>query len=37
LQQVSAVANNGRAVLPWASIPVTAPTIRCDGVAISLI
>ncbi|WKT57256.1 metallopeptidase TldD-related protein [Candidatus Nitrosotenuis chungbukensis] len=35
LQQVSAVADNGRAVLPWASIPVTAPTIRCEGVTIS--
>lgn len=37
LHQVSAVADNERAVLPWASIPVTAPTIRCDGVTISLI
>ena len=37
LQQVSAVADNERSVLPWASIPVTAPTIRCDGVTISLI
>jgi PmbA protein len=35
LQQISAVANNERAVLPWASIPVTAPTIRCDGVTIN--
>lgn len=35
LQQISAVANNERAVLPWASIPVTAPTIKCDGIAIS--
>lgn len=35
LRQVSAVADNERAVLPWASIPVTAPTIRCDGVVIS--
>lgn len=37
LCQVSAVADNEMAVLPWASIPVTAPTIRCDGVTISLI
>jgi PmbA protein len=37
LQQISSVADNARAVLPWASIPVTAPTIRCDGVRISLI
>ncbi|MFI5417103.1 MAG: TldD/PmbA family protein [Nitrososphaerales archaeon] len=37
LHQVSAVASNERSVLPWASIPVTAPTIRCDGVTISLI
>lgn len=35
LQQISAVADNERAVLPWASMPVTAPTIRCDGVTIS--
>lgn len=34
LQQISSVADNERAVLPWASIPVTAPTIRCEGVAI---
>jgi PmbA protein len=37
LQQVSVVANNERSVLPWASIPVMAPTIRCDGVTVSLI
>lgn len=37
LHQITHVADNGRTVLPWASIPVTAPTIRCDGVAISLI
>lgn len=37
LQQISAVANNERTVLPWASIPVTAPTIKCDGIAVSLI
>lgn len=37
LQQISAVADNERAVLPWASMPVTAPTIRCDGVTINLI
>ena len=35
LQQISAVADNERAVLPWASMPVTAPTTRCDGVTIS--
>ena len=35
LRQISAVADNARAVLPWASMPVTAPTIRCEGVAIS--
>jgi len=35
LQQISSVADNGRSVLPWASMPVTAPTIRCEGVAIS--
>ena len=35
LRQISAVADNERAVLPWASIPVTAPTIRCDGVTIN--
>jgi PmbA protein len=37
LRQVSAVADNESAVLPWASIPVTAPTIKCGGVTISLI
>ena len=35
LQQISSVADNERAVLPWASMPVTAPTIRCEGVTIS--
>ncbi|TBR11694.1 MAG: TldD/PmbA family protein [Candidatus Nitrosotenuis sp.] len=37
LQQISSVADNMRTVLPWASMPVTAPTIRCEGVTISLI
>jgi PmbA protein len=35
LQQISAVADNERAVLPWVSVPVTAPTIRCDKVTIN--
>jgi PmbA protein len=34
LQNISAIASNQRAVLSWAAMPVTAPTIRCDGIPI---
>lgn len=37
LHGISAVANNPRTVLSWAANPVTAPTIRCDGISISQI
>ncbi|WP_268542107.1 TldD/PmbA family protein [Candidatus Nitrosotenuis cloacae] len=35
LQNISAVADNARTVLSWAASPVTAPSIRCDGIAVS--
>lgn len=35
LQNISAIANNSKTVLPWAAMPVTCPTIRCDGITIS--
>lgn len=35
LQNISAIADNLRTVLPWAAMPVTAPTIRCDGISIN--
>jgi PmbA protein len=35
LQNISAIADNLRIVLPWAAMPVTAPTIRCDGISVN--
>jgi PmbA protein len=35
LQNIVAIAGNLRTVLPWAAMPVTAPTIRCDGISIN--
>jgi PmbA protein len=35
LQNISHIANNSRTVLPWAALPVTAPTLRCDGISVS--
>lgn len=35
LQNISDIADNQRTVLSWAALPVTAPTIRCDGIPIS--
>ncbi|CDI05350.1 TldD/PmbA family protein [Candidatus Nitrosotenuis uzonensis] len=35
LQSISAIANNPRTVLSWAANPVSAPTIRCDGICIA--
>ncbi|MEM3143570.1 MAG: TldD/PmbA family protein [Candidatus Nitrosotenuis sp.] len=35
LQNITAIADNQRTVLSWAANPVTAPTIRCDGITIS--
>ncbi|WP_236687783.1 TldD/PmbA family protein [Candidatus Nitrosotenuis cloacae] len=37
LQNISGIGNNSKTVLPWAGLPITCPTIRCDGVSISLI
>lgn len=34
LQNISQITANSRTVLPWAAVPVTAPTIRCDGVPV---
>ena len=35
LKNITAVADNQRTVLPWAAMPVTAPTIRCDGISVN--
>ena len=35
LQNISGIGNNSKTVLPWAGLPVTCPTIRCDGISIS--
>ncbi|MEW6589157.1 MAG: TldD/PmbA family protein [Thermoproteota archaeon] len=35
LQNISQIANNSRTVLPWAAMPVTTSTIRCDGISVS--
>lgn len=34
-QNISHIAKNTRTVLSWAAMPVTAPTIRCDGISVS--
>ena len=35
LQNISAIGNNLRTVLPWAAMPITCPTIKCDGISIT--
>jgi len=35
LKNITAIGNNQRTVLPWAAMPVTAPTIRCDGISVN--
>ncbi|MGQ0772720.1 MAG: TldD/PmbA family protein [Nitrososphaerota archaeon] len=35
VQNISSIANNLRTVLPWAAMPVTAPTIRCKDISIN--
>ncbi|WP_100182348.1 TldD/PmbA family protein [Candidatus Nitrosotenuis aquarius] len=37
LQNISAIGNNSKVVLPWAGLPVTCPTIKCDGIPVSSI
>ena len=37
LQSISAIGNNSKTVLPWAGLPVTCPTIQCDGITITTI
>lgn len=37
LQNISAVGSNSKVVLPWAGLPVTCPTIKCDGITVSSI
>lgn len=37
LQNISAIGNNSKVVLPWAGLPVTCPTIKCDGIFVSSI
>jgi PmbA protein len=34
LQSISAIGNNTKTVLPWAGLPVTCPTIKCDGISV---
>jgi PmbA protein len=34
LQNISAIGNNAKTVLPWAGMPVTCPSIRCDGISV---
>lgn len=35
LQNISGIGNNSKTVLPWAGLPITCPTIKCDGISIS--
>jgi PmbA protein len=35
LQNIAAIADNQRTVLSWAAMPVTSPTISCDGISIN--
>ena len=35
LQNISGIGNNSKTVLPWAGLPITCPTIKCDGVSTS--
>lgn len=35
LGNIVSIADNQRTVLPWAALPVTAPTIRCDGISVN--
>lgn len=37
LQNISAIGNNIKTVLPWAGMPVTCPTIRVDGITVASI
>ena len=37
LQNISAIGNNVKTILPWAGMPVTCPTIRVDGITVSSI
>lgn len=37
LQNISAIGNNTKTVLPWAGLPVTCPTIKCDGISVASI
>jgi PmbA protein len=36
-QNISAIGNNSKTILPWAGMPVTCPTIKCDSISISSI
>lgn len=35
LQNISGIGDNSKTVLPWAGLPITCPTIKCDGISIS--
>jgi PmbA protein len=35
LQNISAICNDSKTVLPWAGMPVTCPTIKCDNIPIT--
>lgn len=35
LQNISAIGNDSKVVLPWAGMPITCPTIKCEGISVS--
>ncbi len=37
LENISAIGNDSKVVLPWAGLPVTCPTIKCDGISFTTI
>ena len=37
LENISAIGNDSKVVLPWAGLPVTCPTIKCDCMSFSTI
>lgn len=37
LQNISAIGNDSKVVLPWAGMPITCPTIKCEGIAVTSI
>jgi PmbA protein len=35
LENISAIADNPRTVLPWAAMPISSPTIKCAGIFVN--